>query len=95
MGTMTLARLIAITPVSFLIGLAAIFIGFFEVVLIDRLIYPAVRRRHERKKVTGSHGTNPSIVMQAIKFQGLVALPVLGFLFGEYLFGNYVRGIVN
>lgn len=92
---MTLARLIAITPVSFLIGLAAIFIGFFEVVLIDRLIYPAVRRRHEGKKVTGSHGTNPSIVMQVIKFQGLVALPVLGFLFGEYLFGNYVRGIAN
>jgi hypothetical protein len=92
---MTLARLITITPVSFLVGLAAIFVGFIEVILIDRLIYPAVRRRHERKKVTGSHGTNPAIVMQIIKFQGLVALPVLGFLFGEHLFGNYVRGFMD
>ena len=92
---MTLARFISITPISILVALAAAIVGFIEVVFIDRLIYPAVRRRHERRKVTGSHGTNPAIVMQLIKFQGLVALPVLGFLFGEYLFGNYVRGMMN
>jgi hypothetical protein len=95
MGSMTLARFISITPVSILVALAAAIVGFIEVVFIDRLIYPAVRRRHEHKKVTGSHGTNPAIVMHIIKFQGLVALPVLGFLFGEYLFGNYVRGMIN
>ena len=85
---MTLARLITLTPMSFLVGLAAMFVGFVEVILVDRLIYPAARRRHERKKVTGSHGTDPALVMQLIKIQGLVALPILGFLFGEHLFGT-------
>jgi hypothetical protein len=92
---MTLARLIAITPISFLVALAAILAGFLEVVFIDRLIYPAVRRGHERKKVTGSHGTDPGLVMLLIRFQGLVALPVLGFLFGEHLFGDYVRSMME
>jgi hypothetical protein len=92
---MTLARLIAVTPISFMIALAAILVGFLEVVFIDRLIYPTVRRRHERKKITGSHRTDPAIVMQLIKFQGLVVLPVLGFLFGEHLFGDYVRSMMN
>jgi hypothetical protein len=94
-GTVTMARLITITPISVLVGLAAAIFGFVEVVILDRLVYPAVRRRHERKKVTGSHGTDPAIVMQLIKFQGLVALPVLGFLFGEHLFGDYVRSMMN
>jgi hypothetical protein len=95
MGSMTLARLIAITPISVLIGLAAALVGFIEVVFLDRLVYPAVRRRHELKKVTGSHGTDPALVMQLIKFQGLVVLPVLGFLFGEHFFGDYVRNMMN
>jgi hypothetical protein len=95
MGAMTLARFISITPVSFLVSMAAIVIGFLEVVFIDRLIYPPLRRRHERHKVTGTHGANPAVVMQFIKFQGLVVLPVLGFLFGEHFFGNYVRGLME
>jgi hypothetical protein len=95
MGAMTLARLIAITPVSFIVGLAAALIGFIEVVFLERMVYPVVRRGHEHKKLTGSHRTDPAIVMQFIKFQGLVVLPALGFLFGEHLFGDYVRAIMN
>jgi hypothetical protein len=94
MGAMTLARLITITPISILVGLAAALIGFIEVVFLDRLVYPAVRRAHERKKLTGTHRTDPAVVMQLVKLQGLVILPVLGFLFGEHLFGDYVRAMM-
>jgi len=91
---MTLARLIAITPISIVVGLAAALLGFIEVVFLDRLVYPAVRRAHERKKLTGTHRTDPAVVMQIVKFQGLVVLPVLGFLFGEHLFGDYLRDMI-
>jgi hypothetical protein len=91
---MTLARLITITPISILVGLAAALIGFIEVVFLDRLVYPAVRRAHERKKLTGTHRTDPAVVMQLVKLQGLVILPVLGFLFGEHLFGDYIRAMM-
>ena len=91
---MTLARIIAITPISILVALAAALLGFIEVVFLDRLVYPAVRRAHERKKITGTHRTDPAVVMQLVKFQGLVILPVLGFLFGEHLFGEYLRGMM-
>jgi hypothetical protein len=94
MGAMTIARYISITPISILVGLAAALVGLIEVVFLDRLIYPAVRRGHERKKVTGTQRTDPAMVMQFIKFQGLVVLPVLGFLFGEHLFGEYLRGVM-
>jgi hypothetical protein len=53
-----------------------------------------VRRAHERKKLTGTHRTDPAVVMQLVKFQGLVVLPILGFLLGEHLFGDYVRGVL-
>ena len=90
-----LARLITITPISVLVGLAAALLGFIEVIFLDRLVYPAVRRAHERKKLTGTHRTDPAVVMQLVKFQGLVVLPILGFLLGEHLFGDYVRGVLS
>ena len=91
---MMLARLITITPISVLVGLAAALLGFIEVIFLDRLVYPAVRRAHERKKLTGTHRTDPAVVMQLVKFQGLVVLPILGFLLGEHLFGDYVRDVL-
>jgi hypothetical protein len=94
MDAMMLARLITITPISVLVGLAAALLGFIEVIFLDRLVYPAVRRAHERKKLTGTHRTDPAVVMQLVKFQGLVVLPILGFLLGEHLFGDYVRGVL-
>lgn len=87
--------MIAITPISILISLAAAVIGFIEVVIADRLIYPSMRRRHERKKVTGTHGTDPSIMMYLVRFQSLVVLPLLGFLFGEHVFGEIVRSMIR
>jgi hypothetical protein len=94
MDAMMLARLITITPISIVVALAAALLGFAEVIFLDRLVYPSVRRAHERKKVTGTHRTDPAVIMQLVKFQGLVVLPVLGFLFGEHLFGDYVRSVL-
>ncbi len=62
-----------------------------EVLFADRVIYPPVRRRHEMKKVTGRHGIDPTSVMNVVRFQSLVVLPVLGVLFGEFLFGDAMR----
>lgn len=87
--------MIAITPISILISLAASLAGFIEVVIADRLIYPSMRRRHERRKVIGKQGTDPSVMMHLVRFQSLVILPLLGFLFGEHLFGNIVRGLIR
>jgi hypothetical protein len=94
MDSMMLAGLITITPVSIVVGLAAALLGFIEVIILDRLVYPSVRRGHERKKLTGTHRTDPAVVMQLVKLQGLVVLPILGFLFGEHLFGDYVRSML-
>jgi hypothetical protein len=92
---MTLARYIAITPVSMVVAIAALLAGIVEVTVVNQTIYPLMRRRHERKKVTGTHGRDPAIMMNFIRLQGLVALPVLGFLFGEHLFGSAVRDMLN
>jgi hypothetical protein len=92
---MTLARFITITPVSVVIAIAALIAGIVEVTLISRTVYPLMRRRHERKKVTGTHGRDPAVMMNLIRLQGLVALPVLGFLFGEHLFGSALRDMLN
>ncbi|HKG75161.1 MAG TPA: hypothetical protein VKA79_13025 [Aestuariivirgaceae bacterium] len=92
---MTIDRLIAISPVSIVIAVAALLAGIIEVMLINQTIYPLMRRRHERKKVTGTQGRDPAILMNLIRLQGLVALPVLGFLFGEHLFGNSLRDMLN
>ena len=85
--------MIAITPISILIGLAAALVGFLEVIVADRLIYPSVRKRHELKKVTGRQGTDPAVMMQIIRVQSLIVLPILGFLFGEHMFGTLVRSM--
>jgi hypothetical protein len=92
---MTIDRLIAITPVSIVIAVAALLAGIIEVMLINQTIYPLMRRRHERKKVTGTHGRDPAVIMNLIRLQGLVALPILGFLFGEHLFGDSLRDMLN
>jgi hypothetical protein len=92
---MMLARFITITPVSIVVAVAALLVGIIEVMVINQTFYPLMRRRHERKKMTGSHGRDPAVVMNLIRLQGLVALPVLGFLFGEHLFGSALRDMLN
>jgi hypothetical protein len=67
-----------------LIGaLAFLVAGLFEVAMFQRLIYPALRRRHETAKLTASQGADPSRYLYLVQFQSLVILPIIGFMLGD------------
>jgi hypothetical protein len=87
--------MIRFSLLSIAAGVAALILGFMMVIFADRVIYPSVRRRHELKKVTGRHGIDPTSVMHVLRFQSLVVLPLLGVLFGEFLFGDAMRRMLD
>ena len=58
-------------------------IGIAEVALVNRSVYPSLRWRYEKAKLTQSQGVSPSTIMALVKFQGLVLMPVFGFLLGD------------
>ena len=58
-------------------------IGLAELALVNRSLYPSLRWRYEKAKLTQSQGVSPSTIMALVKFQSLVLLPVLGFLLGS------------
>ena len=64
-------------------GLLFTVIGLAELALVNRSIYPSLRWRYEKAKITQSQGVNPSTIMTLVKLQSLVLLPVLGFLIGS------------
>jgi hypothetical protein len=66
-------------------ALAFLVLGLLEVALVQRFVYPALRRRHELAKLTASHGTDPSRYMLLIRVQSLVLLPILGFVLSDRL----------
>ena len=57
-------------------------LGIAEVALVNRSVYPSLRWRYEKAKLTQSQGVSPSTIMALVKFQSLVLLPILGFLLG-------------
>ncbi len=58
-------------------------LGIAEVALANRSVYPSLRWRYEKAKTTQSQGVRPSTIMALVKFQGLVLMPVVGFLVGD------------
>ena len=64
-------------------GLLFTVIGLAELALVNRSIYPSLRWRYEKAKITQSQGVKPSTIMTLVKLQSLVLLPVLGFLIGS------------
>jgi hypothetical protein len=65
-------------------------VGLVDVMIMQRMVYPQMRKRYEEAKVTGSQGRDPSIFMNGIRFFSLILLPVLGFMMGgtfEAMFG--------
>ena len=58
-------------------------LGLAEVALFNRSVYPSLRWRFETAKTTQSQGVSPSTIMALVKFQGLVLMPVVGFLVGD------------
>ena len=57
-------------------------LGLAEVALVNRSIYPSLRWRYEKAKLTQSQGLSPSTIMALVRFQSLVLLPILGFVLG-------------
>jgi hypothetical protein len=58
-------------------------LGFIELRIVQRTIYPTLRWRYEEAKVTGSQGVDPNRIMVLVKLQSLVLMPVVGLLFGN------------
>jgi hypothetical protein len=81
MGAMTMASIAG--------GLAFLIIGLIEVAILQSVLYPALRWRHEQAKLTQSHGIEPRRIMALIRFQSLVVLPIIGFFAGESLKGIF------
>jgi hypothetical protein len=64
-------------------ALVFLVIGLIDIMFIQRMVYPQMRRRHEEAKVTGSQGRDPALFMNGIRFFSLIVLPVLGFMMGD------------
>ncbi|MBM3520987.1 MAG: hypothetical protein FJX63_09535 [Alphaproteobacteria bacterium] len=60
-------------------------IGVAEVIVIRRSVYPVIRWRHEKAKLTQSQGRDPGWIMGVAWFQGLVLMPIFGFMAGGWL----------
>ena len=64
-------------------ALVFLVIGLVDIMFIQRMVYPQMRRRHEEAKVTGAQGRDPALFMHGIRFFSLVLLPVVGFMMGD------------
>ena len=58
-------------------------LGYIELKIVQRTIYPTLRWRYEEAKVTASQGMDPARIMGLVKLQSLVLMPIVGLLFGN------------
>ena len=67
-----------------LIGaLVFLVIGLAELAFVNRSVYPALRWRYEKAKVTQQQGLAPSTIMALVKVQSLILLPFIGLVIGD------------
>ena len=71
------------TILSLLGALIMLVFGLLDYAMLNAVLYPAMRNRHEKAKLTASQGMDPGVVMGVLKFTSLVLFPVAGLLFGE------------
>jgi hypothetical protein len=64
-------------------ALVFLVIGLVDIMFIQRMVYPPMRRRYEEAKVTGTQGRDPALFMNGVRFFSLVLLPVVGFMLGD------------
>jgi hypothetical protein len=60
-------------------------IGFVELMIVQTMIYPSLRWRYEKAKVTASQGMDPLRIMTFVKIQSLLLMPVVGYFMGNFL----------
>jgi hypothetical protein len=59
-------------------------IGFIELMIVQTVIYPSLRWRYEKAKVTATQGIDPSRIMTFVKIQSLLLMPLIGYFMGNY-----------
>ena len=60
--------------------------GLAELALFKRVVYPSLRWRYEKAKVTMSAGMKPQLILDLVRVQSLFLLPLLGTYFAMRLF---------
>jgi hypothetical protein len=69
-----------------LIGAVAFLaLGILELAVLNRTLYPALRWRYEKAKLTQEQGIEPNRIMAIVKIQSLVIMPLLGLFLGKPL----------
>ena len=58
-------------------------IGIAELAFVNRSVYPSLRWRYEKAKVTQQQGLAPSTIMALVKVQSLILLPLIGRVIGD------------
>ena len=58
-------------------------IGIAELAFVNRSVYPSLRWRYEKAKVTQQQGLAPSTIMALVKVQSLILLPLIGLVIGD------------
>ena len=58
-------------------------IGIAELAFVNRSVYPSLRWRYEKAKVTQQQGMAPATIMALVKVQSLILLPLIGLLIGD------------
>jgi len=57
-------------------------LGLVDMIILSRLLYPALRERHGRALAHGAKAPSPRLVMRLLWLFNLLALPILGFIAG-------------
>ena len=60
-------------------------IGIIELAVLNRTLYPSLRWRYEKAKVTQEQGTDPNRIMTLVRIQSLVILPLVGLFLGKQI----------
>jgi hypothetical protein len=85
-----MGALMELNQYSLLGALIFLILGIFEVMVLQRVLYPSLRWRYEKAKTTQSQGADPNRIMTLLRIQSLIFMPVLGLLLGgrmQKLFG--------
>ena len=64
-------------------ALVFLIIGVIEYAVLNRVLYPALRWRHEKAKTTQSQGISPNRIMTLVKIQSFIIMPVIGLFLGD------------
>jgi hypothetical protein len=68
--------------------LVSLALGLLVLAIFHRFVYPLLSARHEKAKVTGTHGRDPAQFSRIVYLVGLVLFPVAGFLLGGTLWNG-------